>query len=215
MSGSLVYSKLAIVLATLLGSSALTDAGCDLAILSAGPCLSDGSAGLAHVGDPYALKVAFKVTVKPSSAFRIEFTLANVTWYSEPLTLAQRRSGWWYGFVWNLNLDDSMPRNVTLDPDGLSGDTNLLNNTARGVLTPVAPSAPVEFYAARLVHGFETCALSFEEGSGQVNKLWMLFGDRTSHAGGLRKSLRQCRRRLFVLFPRNPQTKPSKQRSKL
>jgi Transglutaminase-like superfamily len=178
-SGSICWLISAISLS--LNLAQFANAGCDLQIAGAGPCLTDGTPGIAHVGDAYALKVSFNVVGTPSNAFRIKFTLANITWYSENLTWAHAGSGWWYLFVWNLNLDDSMPWSITLDPDDISGDTNFVNNTASGTFTPVSPSTAVELYSPRVVHGFETYTLNFQPGSGKVNNLWVLFGDPTSH----------------------------------
>ena len=80
-----------------------------------------------------------------------------------------------------LDLDDPIPWSVTLDPDGVSGDTNLINNTASGTFTPIPPSTAVELYSPRMMHGSESYSLSYQSGSGTIPNIYILFGVPTSH----------------------------------
>lgn len=155
-------------------------AGCDLQLTSASPCLADSSPGTPHVGDIYALRITVNVKGAPTQPFRIKWTIANVVYYFDNISVGQGNGYWWW-FTWWVDLDDQIPWSVTLDPDGVSGDTNLVNNTASGTFTPIPPSIPVELYKPRLMHGSETATLSFQPGSGTISTLYVLFGVPTSH----------------------------------
>jgi len=152
---------------------------CNLQIVSAGPCLSSGSAGTPNVGDIYSLKVVFNVTGTPSNPFRIKFTIANVTYYFSNISIGAGNGYWWL-FDWWLNLDDTMPWSITLDPDGVSGNTNPVNS-ASGTFTPVPPSTAVNLYNSYSMCGLETSTLNFLAGSGMISNLWVLFGVPTTH----------------------------------
>jgi len=155
-------------------------AQCDLQIVSAGPCLADGTAGTPSVGDLYGLRVVVNVVGAPAGPFRIKWTLANVTNYFSNISVGPGNGYWWY-LEWSLYLDGPIPWSVTLDPDGISGDTNLANNVASGTFTPVPPATAVDLYAARVVGGSETSILNYESGSGAIDNLWVVFGQPTSH----------------------------------
>ena len=153
---------------------------CDLKIISAGPCLNDGTASIPHVGDTYSLKVTFTVAGTPSNTFRIKFTLANAAYYSDNIN---GQNGWtyWWQYSQTLDLDDSIPWSVTLDPDGVSGDTNLVNNFTNCVFTPIPPAAAVELYAPRMMHGSVTSVVNFKSGSGNIPNFYVLFGQPSTH----------------------------------
>jgi len=156
---------------------------CDLQITSAGPwssTLANGAPGPPEVGNIYELYVTFNVRGQPTNAFRIEWLMANVKYYYDNINVGPGTGYTWY-FTWWLALDDSIPWSVTLDPDGVSGNTNLANTVAGGRFTPIPPPAPVELYSPRMMHGFETYTLNFQLGSGNLNDLWVVFGVPTSH----------------------------------
>ncbi len=184
---SLPISAFLVSLLFLLSLAAPARAACDLQIVSAGPCLADGADGVPHVGDIYGLKVVVKVVGNPSQPFRIKWTLANVTYYYDSIDVGPG-DGWFWEFLWWLDLDDPIPWSVTLDPDGVSGDTNLVNNTARGTFTPVPPSVPIDLYSNRMMHGFETYTLSFEPGSGVIPNLYVVFGEPVHQYSALRRA---------------------------
>jgi hypothetical protein len=160
--------------------SVVTASPCDLQIVSAGPCLADCTSGTPQVGDDYGLNVTFNVLGIPKQPFRIKWTIANVTYYYDNINLGPG-SGYSWCFTWGLNLDDQIPWSVTLDPDGVSGDTNMINNTASGTFTPIPPTNSVELYSPRLMHGAEASNLYFQPGSGNIGNLWVLFGMPTTH----------------------------------
>jgi len=174
----------------------VAQAACDLQIASAGPCLADSASGIPHVGDAYGLKITLNVKGTPTQPFRIKWTIASVTNYFSNINVGAGNGYWWY-FVWWVNLDDPIPWSVTLDPDGVSGDTNLVNNTASGTFTPVPPSTAVELYSSRMMHGSQICTLNFQAGSGTIHNLWVLFGVPTSHG---------AQQALSVTAPLNAQT---------
>jgi hypothetical protein len=161
-------------------SSVASISPCDLQITSAGPCLADSTPGIPRVGDAYGLKITVNVEGTPRQAFRIKWTIANVTYYFNDINVGAGNGYWWY-FVWWVNLDDPIPWSVTLDPDGVSGDTNLVNNTVSGTFTPVPPAKAVELYSPRMMHGSETSNLGFQPGSGTIPNLYVIFGVPTSH----------------------------------
>jgi len=158
----------------------LVRAACDLQITSAGPCLADDTSGIPQVGDDYAVNVSFKVAGTPTNPFRIKFTIANNTNYSSYLSLNNGANWNWY-IYWTLPLDDSIPWSVTLDPDGVSGNTNFVNNTASGIFTPTPPTAAVELYAPRMMHGYESLNLNLQPDSGSVPYVYVIFGLPTTH----------------------------------
>jgi len=171
-------------------------AQCDLQIVNAGPCLADGTPGIPSVGNDYGLRITVNVAGTPAQPFRIRWTLANVTNYFDDISL-DPGDGYWFYFVYPLTLDDSVPWTVTLDPDGVSGDTNIANNTASGAFTPAPPAAPADFYASRLMHGSENYLVGFQPGSGTIDNLYVLMGTPTSHG---------AQRILTVSAPSNAQT---------
>ena len=175
----LVLRCLAVLLCAL-ALPQVAQAACDLQITSAGPCLADSTTGIPQVGTAYGLKITVNVKGTPTQPFRIKWTIANVTNYFDNINVGSGNGYWWY-FAWWVNLDDQIPWSVTLDPDGVSGDTNLVNNSASGTFTPVPPSTTVELYSPRMMHGSETSTLIFQPGSGTINNLWVLFGVPTSH----------------------------------
>ena len=117
-----------------------------------------------NVGDVYEISVMFNVVGTPTQPFRIKWTIANVTEYFDNINVGAG-NGWTYYFTWWLCLDDPMPWSVTLDPDGVSGNTNLVNNTASGTFTPVPPATAVELYCPQLMYGSEIFELVFQPGA--------------------------------------------------
>lgn len=179
--GSPIDSMLYLDNLSITAGSMVSTTPCDLQIVSAGPCLaSDCSYGIPKVGDAYGLKVIIKVLGTPAKPFRIKWTLANTTNYYANINVGPG-SGWWWPFIWGMDLDDPIPWSVTLDPDGVSGDTNLANNTASGTFTPIPPTNAVELYAPRMMHGSESSSFVFQPGSGTIPNLYILFGVPTSH----------------------------------
>ncbi len=178
-AGWLVMMRLILIVFALV-LQPFAQAACDLRITSAGPCLTDGTPGATSVGDTYSLYATFTVNGTPSNAFRIEFTLANATWDSGYIN---GQNGWTYGWQYwqTLDLDDAMPWSVTLDPDGVSGNTNLLTSTTNGVFTPVPPAAEVDLYSPRMMHGSVINSVSFEPGGGNIPNLYVLFGQPSTH----------------------------------
>jgi hypothetical protein len=152
--------------------SALSASPCDLQITSAGPwnSVSDGAPGPPEVGNTYELYVTFNVRGTPTNAFRIEWTMANITYYYDSIVLGPGTGYTWY-FTWWPILDDPIPWSVTLDPDGITGNTNLISDNASGTFTPVPPTNVVELYASRVMHGWETSTLNFQVGSGTIGNL--------------------------------------------
>jgi Transglutaminase-like superfamily len=169
-----------VLLALVAGQVGIVCAQCDLQIASAGPCLTDGSPGTPAVGDTYGLRVVINVVGTPTNSFRIKWTMANVTYYFDNISVGPGNGYWWY-FEWAMPLDDPVPWSVTLDPDDTSGDTNPANNTVSGTFTPVPPATAVELYAARTVGGSESSILDYQPGSGGIDNLWVIFGQPTSH----------------------------------
>jgi Transglutaminase-like superfamily len=179
-TGSRIRVWEGLLLAIFFGTAYPASAQCDLQIASAGPCLADGTYGTPAVGDDYFLRVDANVIGTPAHPFRIKWTLANVTYYFDNISVGPGNGYWWY-IDYSLPLDDSMPWSVTLDPDGVSGDTNLANNTISGTFTPTPPTNAVELYDPRILGGSETSILNYQPGSGSLDNLWVLFGDPTTH----------------------------------
>lgn len=155
-------------------------AACDLRIVNAGPCLADATFGIPKVGDIYGLRVGVSISGTPTQPFRIKWTLANNEYTTGYKTVGQGNGWMWLYFKW-LDLDDPIPWSVTLDPDGMSGDTNLVNNSASGIFTPIPTEVPVELYSPRLMHGAVSSSLNFQPGSGTIPNLNVIFGMPTTH----------------------------------
>jgi hypothetical protein len=173
-------SLIQLTIAVIILSIAQCSSACDLQIISAGPCLANAAAGTPNVGDSYALKVTFRVVGTPTNHFRVKFELANTTWYTSYIN-GQSGGNYWYWYWNTLALDDAMPWRITLDPDGLSGDTQLANNTTNGMFTPTPPTNAVDIYAPRTMHGFQSSVFTFQPGSGTIGYIHVLFGVPTSH----------------------------------
>ena len=135
------------IVALLLGAAQFARAACSLNIVSAGPCLADGTTGNPSVGDEYGLKLALKITGTPSQSFDIVFTMANISYTN---TFTHGAGNWTLYYDYLLDLDDPIPWSVVLDPAGVSGNTNP-TNTASGTFTPTPPITAI----GRLV-GFQT-----------------------------------------------------------
>jgi len=169
------------VVAMLLNIEQFANAQCDIQIVSAGPCLLDSTYGIPHVGDDaYAVKAVVNVIGAPTHPFRFRMTLANNTNYSGYISLTNWYGAWWW-YVVPMALDDPIPWSITFDPDGVSGDTNLVNNSASGTFTPIPPSTAVELYSPRLMQGGQICTLNFQPGSGTIPNFMVVFGYPTSH----------------------------------
>jgi len=186
--GSPIQSTLFVDNLSITAGSVPTTSGCQLQITSAGPCLGSGASGIPAVGDIYGLKVVFNVRGVPTNSFRIKWTMANVTYYYNNISV-RSGSGYWWGFNWWVNLDDPIPWSITLDPDGVSGNTNLISNTTNGWFTPIPPTNAVELYSPRMMHGYEYYTLNFQPGSGNLNNLWVLFGVPTTHGAQMAVSM--------------------------
>ena len=157
-----------------------------LQITSAGPCLPSGSLGIPQVGESYGLSVTASANGTPSQPFRLRWSMASITNYSGYVYSMGTGSG----YTWHLPLteplyrtavplDDLIPWSVTLDPDGLSGNTNLAGATISGTFAPIPPTTAVQLYAPRMMHGFETYSLSYSNAT--VSNLGVLFGVPTTH----------------------------------
>ncbi len=155
-----------IISALILGLAQSSVAQCDLQIVSAGPCLADGTPGTPAVGDDYGLRVVVNVVGTPTGPFRIQWTMANTTNSFDNITVGPGDGYWWY-LVLPVYLDDKIPWSVTLDPDRVSGDTNLANNTASGTFTPTPPATAAELFDTRVVSGSETSILDYQPGERQ------------------------------------------------
>jgi hypothetical protein len=164
-------------------SAEVSGGACSLQITRAGPCLSNGTYGTPAVGDIYGLRVDFSDSGTPSQPFRIKYTLGNVVWYMGYQSGITTGSDWWYYFTWWENLDGPLPWSITLDPDGVSGSTNLANMTASGTFTPTPPTVPLQLYNSVIMAGTEQASYSFQPGSGTISYLHILFGSPTSHGG--------------------------------
>lgn len=168
------------VAAIILSVAPLARGSCNLQITSAGPCLPDGTPGTPAVGQTYGLIAVVNVTGTPSQPFRIRWTLADITNYFTGITVGPG-DGYTWQFEWYMDLDDPIPWSVTLDPDGVSGNTNIAGATASGTFTPTPPATPVNLYSPRVMHGTESYSLELEPDDGTIPNLYVLFGCPTSH----------------------------------
>lgn len=161
-------------------SSEASGDGCSIQITRSGPCLGNGTYGTPNVGDLYGVRADFSVTGTPNQPFRIKFTLGNVVWYI-PYQSITAGSDWWYYLAWWVDLDGPLSWSITIDPDGVSGCTNLANMTVSGTFTPTPPSVPLEFYNPVIMAGTEQAYYSFQPGSGTIPFLHVILGSPTSH----------------------------------
>lgn len=198
-AASPIESTLLVSNLTITASSLVSTSACLLQITGAGPWSSinaDGAPGPPRVGNVYELYVTFNVRGMPASPFRIKWTMANVTYYFDNINPGPGTGYSWY-FTWWLALDDPIPWNVTLDPDGVSGNSNPASAAASGSFTPVPPTNVVELYSPRRMHGWETSTLNFQPGSGTIGNLYVFFGVPTTHG---------AQQALSVVGPTNSQS---------
>jgi transglutaminase-like putative cysteine protease len=165
------------IVALLLGAAQFANAACDLQIVSAGPCLANGSAGNPNVGDVYALKLVLDIKGTPSQPFNIVWTMANISYTNTVSVGAGNGYSWQYN--WPLDLDDGIPWSITLDPAGVSGNNNP-TNTASGTLTPTPPITATDLFDPQVWNGTESYILSFDPG-GTLSYLYVVFGVPTTH----------------------------------
>jgi hypothetical protein len=165
------------IVALLLGAARFASAACNLQIVSAGPCLADGTAGNPSVGDQYAIKLVLNIKGTPSQPFNIVFTMANVS-YTNSVTVGAG-NGYSWRFNWALDLDDAIPWSIKLDPAGVSGNTNP-TNTVSGTLTPTPPITATDLFDPLVWDGNESYILTFVPG-GTLSTLYVVFGVPTTH----------------------------------
>ena len=170
------------VVLTLTVPAHLCRAACNLQIVQAGPCLADGTFSTPAEGDEYyGVRVTFNVVGTPSAPFDIQFVMANVTnTFQFDLSPGD---GYWAYSDWSFYLDDPIPWSITMDPTGVSGDTNPVK-TVSGVFTPIQPTNTVEYYEPRIVTGSETAILNYTNlgvGDGGYIHFFEIFGDPASH----------------------------------
>ncbi|MGD1020632.1 MAG: transglutaminase domain-containing protein [Verrucomicrobiia bacterium] len=162
------------IVALLLGAAQFARAACSLNIVSAGPCLADGTTGNPSVGDEYGLKLALKITGTPSQSFDIVFTMANISYTN---TFTHGAGNWTLYYDYLLDLDDPIPWSVVLDPAGVSGNTNP-TNTASGTFTPTPPITATDLFDPIVWNGYESYLLTFIS---NPTLLYVVFGNPTTH----------------------------------
>ena len=163
------------IVALLLGAAQFARAACNLEIITAGPCLADGSAGNPSVGDAYGLKLTLNIVGTPSQPFNIVWTMANVSYTN--LVSVGAGNGYSWRYNWALDLDDGIPWSIKLDPAGVSGNTNA-NKSASGTLTPTPPITATDLFDPQVWNGYESYLLSF---SVNPTLLYVVFGEPTTH----------------------------------
>ena len=132
------------------------------------------------VGDIYGLRVTVAVQGTPAKPFRIKWTIANRTIYYDNIAIGPGSGYWWPMLIW-MSLDGPIPWSVTLDPDNITGDTDLSNNTVSGVFEPVVPERAVELYAPRTLFGTLSSTETFRAGSGTIGLFAKAFGVPSTH----------------------------------
>jgi transglutaminase-like putative cysteine protease len=163
------------IFALFLGGARFASAACDLQIVSAGPCLAGGTAGNPNVGDAYGLKLVLDIKGTPSQPFNIVWTMANIS-YTNTVTVGAGNGYSWY-YNWDLDLDDGIPWSITLDPAGVSGNTNP-TNTASGTFTPTPPITATDLFDPQVWNGSESYLLTFIS---NPSLLYVVFGVPTTH----------------------------------
>ena len=129
----------------------------------------------------YGIRVTFNVVGTPSAPFEVQFVVANLT---NTFQFNLNPGNGYYAYsLWSPDLDDPIPWSVTMDPTGVSGNTNPVK-TASGVFTPIPPSNTVEYYEPRIVTGSETAVLNYTNivvNEGGYIHFFEIFGEPSSH----------------------------------
>lgn len=169
-----------VLLALGLSSVSSASAACSIQITNAGPCSLDGKTyGTPKVGEDYGIKVTFNVVGTPTKPFRIKFQLANQTHSLDPYNY-YNGNNWSKYWRWSLPIADEIPWSVTIDEEGVSGNTNP-SNSISGTFVPVPPSTAIELYEPKTLKATESSTFSVNPASGGAATLSILYGLPSTH----------------------------------
>ena len=154
------------------------DADCDIQITSARVYGANPNE-LPHVGDPYTIRVDYVVRGWPASKFRVHFSIANQEGDYRDLTAKDGDSFTW---IWTAisGFDGPLPWSVEVDPDGVTGDSDVSNNSYAGTFEPIYPEVGIEYYDPKVYDASQTFWVDFEPGQGVVHSLIAWFGKPTT-----------------------------------
>jgi transglutaminase-like putative cysteine protease len=141
----------------LLGFASLGVAQCDLSVTSLQTVDSTGAPHQPRLGEPYYMRVDFKVVGTPVGYYDIKFEMANVVY----LWHVNFTAGNYYGYVgWNLPLDSKFPIKITLDSGGTQNDTDRSNNVAAKSVRPTLPLNVFTYYGAQTIYNKHTASVT-------------------------------------------------------
>ena len=172
-----IVAILALIGLGTIGIQVRAAAQCELTLTSAYTSDSQGNPYRPQVGDTYWVTFHWTVTGTPKSSYNIKFTEANQTYIWQGLPAAP---GNYWGYAgWALPLDSAIPVTITLDPDHVTGNTDLKGASGQGSFTPVPPTTSIEYYDPQQNTGSETFTVNFADG-GIVTNGFTLMGVPTS-----------------------------------
>jgi transglutaminase-like putative cysteine protease len=156
-------------------------AQCDLQAIQAYTCNASANSFQPAIGETYFIRINFNVVGQPKQPYKVRFQIANRSWDWTTPPMAAGNS--YYGFAgFTLPLGDEITYKITLDPERVSGDTNVANNTVTGTFTPTPPATSVEFYNPRRLKGSQTFSITWKPGSGKIDRGYSWLGRPTSES---------------------------------
>lgn len=149
-----MFLRFSLAVLALMSLAAAGAAQCDLAITSFKTVDANGLAHTPKLGEPYFVRVDWKVTGHPTSTYDVKVEIAN---FSATLNITDLSAGNYYAYWgWNLPLDGKFPAKATLDVNNVEPDSDRSNNTATRQVRPQLPAQAFSWYDPQTLYSSHT-----------------------------------------------------------